>query len=467
MQKTNIEKARLIGKISKKAIYYYIFLILIPFSCVLFTIPLSIIITILMSVMCYNSYARKDGEILAKYLLVIILLSVLQSIYLGLFISRLEQTELQVMLSIHILYSFLTLIVWIIVSKKGIPWSVQLLFFEIAISCIGFIIYNPQIIAFLSSLRNLISPLMIFSLAYVLGRRINNKTLIKGIEAILYIVIIFGFIEFFAGNKLWLNLNITELCIKKNLITSTYSKIPLNWYSSEKIGGHQLRRMVSTFADPVNLGTFLFAGYVVAKHEKKSILKFMTLLCIVLCVSKGAFLGVLISMVINCWYRDRSKISVFVIASIAFGIGYAFIIFSRTSSTGSIFYHAFNFIKSFGILVTKPLGYGVGNAGVLARVTGGTISIGIVETGFGAIVSQLGIVGLVIYIYFFGKLLVGGKQISKNYVEDKVMFYSLLLSYIANVLFNEVALSPNSCGIYFVLLGTMLGQQNREIAEYW
>lgn len=464
MKRKNSGKARIKGKISRKTLCYYSFFALIPLSCLFLTIPLAIIIAFAMSVMCYNSYAREDGEFIAKYLSVIIYLSAMQSVYLGVFISSLERIELQVMLSIHVLYSALTLIISIIASKRGIPWPVHLLIVEIVVSCLGFIIYNPQIIAFISSLRNLISPIMFFSLAYIFAGKIDDKTLMKKIEIVLYIVIVFGVIEYSIGNKLWIDLNITELSIKKNLITNTYAKVPPNWYSSEKIGGHQLRRMVSTFADPVNLGTFLFAGYAVAEHERKKFLKMLTLLCIVLCVSKGAFLGILISFVVNCWYKDRSKISVPVIIGITLGLGYVFIVFSQSSSTGSMFYHVLNFIKSFGVLVTKPLGYGVGNAGVLAKVTGGTISTDIVETGFGAIVSQMGIIGLMIYVYFFGKLVAGGRLINKNNVEDKVLFYSLLFSYIANVLFNEVALSPNSCGIYFVLLGTKLGKQKAQMS---
>ena len=67
------------------------------------------------------------------------------------------------------------------------------------------------------------------------------------------------------------------------------------------------------------------------------------------------------------------------------------------------------------------------------------------------IISQLGIVGLLIYMIYFAKLY--RKCTFLKNKKDLLLTLSLLFSVIVNIFFNEVALSPNTCAIYFLIIG--------------
>ena len=199
------------------------------------------------------------------------------------------------------------------------------------------------------------------------GRAIDEEKAYSIIEKILWVVVLFGIFDVIIGNSLWRSLNIETLWRLKG-ISNLSNGIPRNWYSSEKIGGVQIRRMVSTFADPVNLGTFLFSGFMLAWYRKKWILGAFTLLACVLTVSKGALIGFLIFIVIFTWYKDRTKMFTVVTLANAVVAGYMFLTYSQRSSTGSVFLHISGFVSSLGMLVNKPFGYGIGRVGVLAQL---------------------------------------------------------------------------------------------------
>lgn len=57
--------------------------------------------------------------------------------------------------------------------------------------------------------------------------------------------------------------------------------------------------------------------------------------------------------------------------------------------------------------------------------------------------------------WFFVKLFNAPKHWKKHHKDSKILYYTLLLTFIANVIFNEVALSPNSCALYFIEMATL------------
>ena len=76
----------------------------------------------------------------------------------------------------------------------------------------------------------------------------------------------------------------------------------------------------------------------------------------------------------------------------------------------------------------------------------------VIETGIGVIIAQLGWVGLLCYISFFLYLFYEPRKWKLVDMKASVMYYTLLFAFILNALFNEVALSPNSCALYFIEL---------------
>ena len=73
---------------------------------------------------------------------------------------------------------------------------------------------------------------------------------------------------------------------------------------------------------------------------------------------------------------------------------------------------------------------------------------------------------MVIYIFFFTKLGLAPRNWkngnSVNAQRQKALYYTLLFSFIANAMFNEVALSPNSCGLYFIEMAFIQSTMNNK-----
>lgn len=270
------------------------------------------------------------------------------------------------------------------------------------------------------------------------------------------IVIVVGLYEIFVNKNMWVNLNITELWTKKGLNLQP-GGLPTNFYSSETINGERIRRMTSTFADPVNLGTFLFSIFCLNwfHGNKKGFI--LTLFAIILTVSKGALVGLLIFACIYAFVYHRKKF--IYIALSMFALGVSFLVYAYITSANSVFLHISGLLSAFSILGTKPFGYGLGSVGVLSQqFSDVTANYSITETGLGMIIGQLGIIGLSIYLLYFIYIIF--KCFKLNDKKEKVLCCTFILSILVNILFNEVALSPNSCAIYFIIVGYYLGMEN-------
>ncbi|MBT0904034.1 polymerase [Streptococcus infantarius subsp. infantarius] len=384
-----------------------------------------------------------------------VIISCFQNLYLGLAANRLNTITLQVMLTIGIAIVAFTLFLGITLKKFVKSEFNWLLFciFEILFQSIFLSLFYPtSFAAYLSSLRNILAPLLILLYSVYSFKKIDVSLFYKLIFNTSIIVILFGFVEYLIGNNLWISLNITKLWELKGMPLKGIL-VPGNWYSSEMIGGNQLRRMVSSFADPVNLGSYLFVAFMLAWYRRKRILQFLLFFSFLLCVSKGAFLSFLVFIVVYSWINDKNKILAILGMVISLSAGVLFYIFSQNSSSGSMNAHINGFLSALTMPLKYPLGMGAGNVGVLASKLGSTTALNssVLETGIGMVISQFGFIGALIYTYFFGKLLLIGKGIGGR--RDKILWYTLILGFLANAMFNEVALSPNSCSLYFLTLG--------------
>lgn len=405
----------------------------------------------------WNGYVKDKVEICCYGVVFPIIISCFQNIYLGIAANKINKMEMQVLLSLH----FLFVLTFIIISMvKGsveyeLKWLLYTIMFIVLVAGTMYIIKPAVITSFISSIRNLLSCMLFFYYTSILSKKLRVDKYYQVIGIVITIVVLFGFFEYFIGFDVWHKLNISKLWTLKSIKTNI-SGIPENWYSSERIGGIQLRRMVSSFADPVNLGTFLFAAAMVSFYRKKKIIFVLIIICCCLTISKGAILGLGIFGVIFSWYKDKSKLLSAIALLIGIILGVGFIEFSKTSSSGSLFAHIRGLTNSFNQLLEHPMGVGVGNSGVLANLFAvERLDSLVTETGIGSVIAQLGIVGMFTYLYFFVKLSEIPFKWGEQYNEEKIIYYSILFSFIVNALFNEVALSPNSCGLYFVELAVL------------
>lgn len=429
-------------------------------------VPIIYIYTFVVMGYCFYAYTKDTKKIdCATIVCFPIVLSIFQNVYLGIIAKNLSSLEMQMLLVINVVY----VCVWVLfltikefnrdknIRIYGIAFGAFLLYILISV-----IINRPNMIAALASTRNIISCMVFYIFGYALCNCTNKNQIIKICIALGLAVILIGLYEVLIDNALWTRLDIKELWTKKGLRVS-YNGLPENFYSSEKLNGKQLRRMTSTFADPVNLGTFFAAVFLVSWYKKKTWMMVLSAVSIVLTISKGGLLSVMVFLFVLVLYKIKSrKIKWALIISLLAG-GLAFLLYSYFFSTRSVFLHISGFINAVPIVWKKPLGYGVGNIGVLAQEFSASQNPYITESGFGAIIGQLGIVGLIAYAGFFVYLFIRIIKIENK--EKAILLLSLLLSIAANMVFNEVALSPNSCGLYFVLIGLFLASDNLNIAR--
>lgn len=411
------------------------------------------------SILLLESYMVRRREF-SLYLAIPVIISATQNLYLGIVAPYAGSTQIQLMVVTNFLFSIILL--FFIFLKT--PFRFNQAFYQrmiiISIVLIGYsiatiVMFNADITSAIASLRNIITPMLFLLIGLLACINVNLKRFLKYISYITIFVVMFGILERFFLNGFWFSVNLPDLWEKKGLPLNAFTGLPVNFFSSEMVNGKQLRRMVSSFADPVNLGTFLFFGFMAAWYLKKRTLVLAVLACIALAVSKGALLGLLVFCVI--WSYHKLPKYAFVLVLMGTGLaGLAFIFYSMSNSTMSVFLHFSGFFAAFPELVHHPLGRGLGNIGVLAGLYSSGAKTEITESGLGMVIGQLGIVGLVLFIYFFWCLWKKSRVVEDK--KEKILVQSLILSILLNIMFNEVALSPNSSAVYFMTIGIVLGQ---------
>lgn len=453
--------------INIKQITGIVFYLVTVAGCFVFPPTIEILICFLFIIYlmfrCHNLVVKGNGSGMSVLILLPVFLSCIQNLYLGLAVNNLQPFELQCLLTINILIAVALPTMRIIMTGQlhEYKWCIACIGGTLAYSLVLSVINSAPVTSFISCLRNILASFIFYYFGAVFGKNIKEKDFKKHILILIWIVVFFGFFEYIAGSGLWRKINISQLWNLKGIFTDP-NGFPSNWYSSEVILGHPyVRRMVSSFADPVNLGTFLSAAFLLSWYYKKYVLMFFTLICCILTISKGALLGFLIFCVVFLWYKDKSRMGLTIALLGALAIGIAMLIYGAGSSTGL---HVLMFFRSLKVLFKYPFGMGVGTIGVLAGVVGGISSDSyIMETGIGVVIAQLGFWGAAIYIYLFYKMFKIPKYMAKN---ERILLYTLVFSFLANAMFNEVALSPNSCALYFIILGIWSAKKKEKVTKY-
>lgn len=398
----------------------------------------------------------------------IVFLSAAQNVVLGLVSPSLSSFAVRLLISTNFVLPGLWLVaVWACRPATWLrrePWVVNGLLVVTA----GLLLFSAALfglggVAALASIRNITTPLLFFALGYMIsGRTGDERTLWRTITVLGLIVFAVGVVEQFAYASMWRDLNVSDLWLKKGLTNLGASGVPENWYSAERIGGNQIRRMVSTFADPVNLGTFFFLLFAAGYRSRSVAVASLAALGIGLTVSKGGMLGLMIFCCVYAYYRCRRWVFLCVVGGVAV-TGVGFIIFSLRHATGSLLLHVAGAVNAVRDLGHYPLGRGLGRVGTLAQQFVYLGRQDIVESGLGLVVGQLGLPGLVLYVGFF--LFIFAWCVRHPSIDERLIGVALLCSIGVNIIFNEVALSPNSSAPYFFLLGALVLKSRRSASQ--
>lgn len=392
------------------------------------------------------------------------ILSAFQNVYLLPIAEDLQPTSLQIVVVANFVFAVLTLGTLHVaggstsLSPQARPMVRRA--YQLWVASAGFglammaVRGNDPIAAF-ASLRNVSAPFLFLLIGMLASSWVAVSNYARLLAGLALLVVAFGFWEYL-NPGFWRAAGISVLWEKKGIPVDPYSLIPKNFFSSEVIGGRQVRRMVGPFADPVNFGTFLFAGTMASWYVRRRATGLVTMIASALAVSKGAVLGWLVMAAL--WVRDhRSRFEFVMVSGIVGAAALAVYSFTTGSSTGSTTAHVNGFLAAFTELPSHPLGRGLGGTGVLAGLfSDGGGDSAIVESGIGMVLGQLGVVGLVTYAALFGMILRQGSRILDR--RDRTMCLGLTAAFAANAMFNEVALSPNSCAPYFIMVGLILAR---------
>lgn len=389
------------------------------------------------------------------YLFLPLLMSATQNILLGLFAEYCSKLQIQVLLTVNVIWSVILLLFLAATNKsclrdatvRRISLLLALIFLHAVLSTL---LLGATPLSLLSSLRNVVAPLLFFLIGFLISPLIRMQRLYLYLSLLGLFIIGFGIYERFLDLDLWRFLNIDLLWERKGLSNISEAGLPSNFYSSEKIAGEQVRRMASSYGDPVNFGTNLFPVLLVAWISQRRGLLLLAFASIFLAVSKGALLGLLVFVLVFAWLRFSRAATVFIALGTLL-LGVAFVIYSLTHSTMSLVAHVFGFLASLKELPDYPLGRGIGNIGVLAAQFTEITGTEITESGLGAIIGQMGVVGLAVYLGFFSCINARIRTLADT--DTRIAAYSLFFFIMLNIAFNEVALSPNSSAGVFILLG--------------
>lgn len=407
------------------------------------------------------------GGDVSFFLLVPTIMSALQNVYLLPAAHAIGKGELQVFIVANFVIAALSAVVlWmfrpyderVTGERPGdVPVVRTTALLLVAVSgwgAVTVVLFHTGLTAASASYRNFVTPFLFLLLGLLASRTSAARTYAALLVRLGMVVVVFGFFERFTHFWLWVPLD--TLWEKKNIPVDPATHLPPNFFSSEQLGGHQLRRMVSSFADPVNLGTFLFVVFVAAWFLHRRVAVVLAVIASILSISKGALLGLLMFAFFRTRYLQSST-AAFLSASAAGAMGLAFFVYTESHSTGSTAAHIHGLTMALAQLPTHPLGHGMGGTGVLAGLFSADTTTVSSESGLGVIIGQLGVIGVGIFVVFFVMLTRACLRLRDR--REKVVAMSLLIGFALNAMFNEVALSPNSAAPYFVLLGLLVGAQ--------
>lgn len=407
-------------------------------------------------------FQARRGADLTPFLLAPIVLSAFQNVYLLPVASDMDPAAFPVVIIVNFVDAVLLLVVLAATrSRTGTHPLVR-----VTAVCLGItsawgwasaLVFGADMTSALAAFRNIVTPLVFLLLGLLAARSTRPTVFAGGVVGVAVVTIAFGFWEL-NSTSFWQDADIRSLWNAKSLGIRDSTGLPGNFFSSELFDGVPARRMVSSFADPVHFGTFLFVAFAAAVWLRRWVVAAFCVAAASYAVSKGFLLSTLVFVAV--WARIYANPVVQALAVVAaLGTAVWFYTFAAESSTGSTDVHIDGFLASFTELPGNPIGRGLGNSGVRrAAVAAYDDKSEVLESGIGLIISQLGVIGLVVFGVFFVALVRAASAVADR--TARLVAVGLSLAFLLNATFNEVALSPNSAAAYFILIGLVIGSDH-------
>ena len=318
--------------------------------------------------------------------------------------------------------------------------------------------------ALLYSIRNLITFYLVFIVGeFCIDTKEKLNDMIKFYIKICIIVGVFGCISYVIGKNIYVFLGVQEVWNIKSL-GGKYQKwingLPGNFYG--EFFGHYYIRMASFFLEPINLSPFFALGCILSLCNLKSYKwQFIFLVfCNILTFGKGGLLILCITVIAiftgNFLMRFHRIEIDFIKQILKTGLIVTAILFA--SIYWILYYNNYHFQTiraTIQVLLSNPLGMGVGTVGNVSAAAG--VSEGMLigaETGLLNFWCQIGIFGLIVFLIILFRM-------SKNVVLfrkcDNLTNYRIAFMCLPIILAIEFLFQENTFTVQ-VISGFMLFQ---------
>lgn len=303
---------------------------------------------------------------------------------------------------------------------------------------------------------------LIFKHFNVIGIRVGfvNKLLVY----FTLLVCVFGILEYISPSFFWNELVGLEKYASSRLLGETETD---RIYSSDLLFliGRPVRRMMSFFAEPTALGSFLAMSlalilFIKQKLPFKQLTIFLTGLCGILVLSKIFIISILI-VILYKYVLKKPYFFPLILFTLSIYLVSAYLYEGVGKIHGS-FAHLFGFYTGFKTMIAHPIGLGLGMAGnrgiEMYRSTFGEFGC---ESGLGSVLAQLGIPGLL----FPGVILAIMLILKRKFVEYKSSEYLglfvMFFLYMVNFCLSYASLGVSGNVFYFIFSGLYLNKEFR------
>jgi hypothetical protein len=395
----------------------------------------------------------------------LIILCFFQNIYILLLSRWLTKTDYTMICLLKEVFVYLTIIISFL-KKRKIDRTELYSIMAILILFAYMIIRMDFSMGALSSFRQLSVPFIF----YMFGRsiRLNKGEFIEIIRCFVYICllsVIFGLVQVLMGPALFQAFGMKNYMTLKygfvQYINGFYVPSSMMSFDLYQYIGRCIYRMSSFLVDPVILAQILALALLLIFFDKnreitdKKNAKVWTVMMsvgLVLTMGKG---GIVISVLCFVYFfgkktKENKLLSLLAYALIAM---VCIVLVINASSGSSISNHFEGLTDNIEVMKNYPLGKGIGTEGNLAAAYGQNVSDEVSGESFvGALMAQMGIVGLLIYgVFIYGLFLKYRKTYRVNNLYN-VIFIATNCMWISSLV-NNTAISFTNCFMYFVILG--------------
>ncbi len=316
----------------------------------------------------------------------------------------------------------------------------------------------------IASFRQLSIPFIF----YLFGRSVrlqkgNFIEIIRFFVKICIFSVLFGLFQIIIGPSFFDKLGMKNYMLLKYGMVSVYGKycVPdsMMSYDLMKFTGKIYYRMASILVDPVILSQILALAFVLVSFDyslkltsenKKKIYSILLAVGILATMGKGGIVIAILAWVF-IWGKENRQRKVLSYALYAAAGLMCLTILVGSSDGSSVDMHFRGLTDSISVLKENPLGKGIGTEGNMAALYGAdTETIG--ESFVGALMAQMGIVGVFLYAFFIWELYIKYRKIREKSSIYNNIYFATNSMWITSLL-NNTSISFTSCFMYFIVLG--------------